>query len=244
MVFTLFVSCSLVLLRIGMLADLCPTEPAVDGDYIKDTLGMAFLSGRFDQTIQAVSAHNTNEGFGFTDPAATNSSALATYMHIYFPHASAQVIDHIANTLYPPIYDGSQPYKSPFARLNLLISEMMVSCNSRYLATGLGVARTYAYQFAVPPGFHMNDIPYTFYDGTLNGVVTDASMAMDLQRYITAFAAVGDPNGAREPKNGSSRFPLYGSQAELTNFNTSFTDVLKDPNDNPRCEWWQQGLFL
>lgn len=219
-------------------------EPTVDGDYVRDILGTAFLSGRFDKTVQAVSAHNTNEGFGFTDPAATNSSALETYMRIYFPHASAQVIDYVANTLYPPVYDGSQPYTSPSTRLNLLISEMMVSCNSRYLATGLGVARTYAYQFSVAPGYHMDDIPYTFYDGVLNGVVTNVSTAMELQRYIVAFAAVGDPNGAQAQQNGSSRFPTYGPHAELTNFNTSLIDVQGDPNDNPRCLWWQQGLFL
>lgn len=164
-------------------------------------------------------------------------------MRIYFPHASDEVIDHIANTLYPPIYDGSQPYTSPFDRINLLISEMMVSCNSRFLATGLGVNRTYNYQFAVQPGFHMDDIPYTFYDGLLNGAVKNATMAMDMQRYIVSFAARGDPNAVGATA-GRPHFPVYGRQADVTNFDTSFIDIEKDPNDNPRCAWWQRGLFL
>lgn len=217
-------------------------EPTVDGDYIKDVLGVAFLSGRFDHSIRAISAHNSNEGFNFTDPAATNSCALATYMHIYFPDASDSVVDFIANELYPPVYNGSQPWTTPFERLNVLISEMMVACNSRYLATGLDDT-TYNYQFSVPPGYHMNDIPYTFFDGTLNGAVTNQTMAADMQRYITAFAATGNPN-AFNIAAGLPTFPVYGQGATLLNFNTSFINTITDPYDNPRCDWWQKGLFL
>jgi cholinesterase len=200
------------------------------------------LEGNIDHSIRAISAHNSNEGFGFTDPAATNSSALVTYMHIYFPDASNDVIDYIANVLYPAVYDGSQPYTTPFERLNLLISEMMISCNSRYLATGLG-NRTWNYQFSVPPGFHMDDIPYTFFDGPLNGAVTNETLAIDMQRFITNFAVNGDPNVSAN-KTALPFFPAYGSEAELLNFNTSFIAPLTDPLDNPRCAWWQKGLFL
>lgn len=217
-------------------------EPNVDGGYIKDVLGVAFLTGRIDHSIRAISAHNTNEGFGFTDPAATNSSALATYMRIYFPHASEAVINFIAKKLYPPVYDGSYPWTTPFQRLNLLISEMMVSCNSRYLGTGLE-NKTYNYEYSVPPGHHMDDIPYTFFDGTLNGAVTNETMAMDLQRYLTAFAATGDPN-AFQKETELPNFPSYGSEAALLNFNTSFINHITDPLKNERCSWWQKGLFL
>jgi cholinesterase len=189
-----------------------------------------------------ISAHNSNEGFGFTDPAATNSSALKTYMRIYFPKATDDTINYIGDTLYPPVYDGSQPYTTPFERLDLLISEMMIACNSRYLATGLG-NRSFNYQFSVPPGFHMNDIPYTFYDGTLNGAVTNVTRAVDLQRYIAAFVATGDPNTFQK-LTGLPKFPIYGRDATLVNFNTSFINIIHDPNDNPRCSWWQKGRFL
>ncbi|KAF2101226.1 alpha/beta-hydrolase [Rhizodiscina lignyota] len=217
-------------------------QPNVDGDYVKDVLGVAYLTGRFDHSIRAISAHNSNEGFGFTDPAATNSSALATYMRIYFPHASDAVIDFISNKLYPPIYDGSQPWTTPFERLNLLISEMMIACNSRYLGTGLGNT-TYNYEYSVPPGFHMDDIPYTFFDGTLNGAVTNKTMAMDLQRYITAFAATGNPN-AFQKETALPTFARYGSEATLLNFNTSYISHITDPLKNDRCAWWQKGLLL
>lgn len=216
-------------------------EPCVDGDYIKDILGVAFLTGRIDHSIRAISAHNLNEGFAFTDPNATDSS-VDYYMRIYFPHASNRVINYISKNLYPPIYDGSQPYTTPFERLNLLISEMMISCNSRYLGTGLD-DKTYNYQFSVIPGHHMDDIPYTFYDGTLNGAVSNATMAMDLQRYITAFAATGNPN-AFQRKSGLPAFPRYGRNAKIMSFNTSQINVITDPERNRRCAWWQKGLFL
>lgn len=163
-------------------------------------------------------------------------------MRAYFPHASNQVINHIANTLYPPVYDGSQPYTSAFSRLDLVISEMMVSCNSRFLATGLGVGLTYAYQFSVPPGLHMDDIPYTFYDG-VSSSVSNATVATSMQRYIVSFAITGDPNAAVQP-DGLPSFPVYGPEGSLTNFNTTFIDVEGDPNNNPRCDWWQRGQFL
>jgi hypothetical protein len=163
-------------------------------------------------------------------------------MRIYFPEASDEIINYIGSDLYPPVYDGSQPYVTPFDRLNLLISEMMVACNSRYLGTGLG-NQSFNYQFSVPPGYHMNDIPYTFYDGALNGAVTNATMASDLQRYITAFVAAGDPN-AFQDSTMLPEFPVYGPEATLLNFNTSFINLIEDPYKNRRCAWWQRGLFL
>ena len=140
------------------------------------------------------------------------------------------------------MYDGSQAYATPFERLNLLISEMMISCNSRYLATGLGNV-TYNYQFSVPPGHHMDDIPYTFYDGTVNAAVENDTLALDMQSYITAFAATGNPNAFRKG-TGLPLFPMYGRENTLLNFNTTFISTITDPNKNGRCDWWQKGLFL
>jgi carboxylesterase type B len=235
---------------------------------------VSFLNGQFDPTISVISAHNSNEGFVFTDPAATNSSVLETYMQIYFPAADPSIITYISNTLYPPIYDGSQPYTTPFDRLDLLISEMMIACNSRYISTAKG-NNTYNYMFSVPPGHHRGDIPYTFWDanGTTNDPVANVTTALDMQRYITAFVATGDPN-AFQKETGLITFPKYGSEASVVNFNLTFVDVVVDPMKNsryaefsfighvlylplvlvrrknfadvvdPRCDWWQKGLYL
>jgi cholinesterase len=213
---------------------LTESEPTVDGTYVTNILGVSLLDGQFDPTISLISAHNSNEGFVFTDPAATNSSALETYMQIYFPTADPSIISYIYNTLYPPIYDGSQPYTTPFDRLDLLISEMMIACNSRYISTAKG-NDTYNYMFSVPPGHHRGDIPYTFWDAnsTTNDPVANVTTAFDMQRYITAFAATGDPN-AFQKQTGLPTFPKYESEANVVNFNLTFVDVVVDPMKNSR----------
>jgi cholinesterase len=195
---------------------------------------VSFLNGQFDPTISVISANNSNEGFVFTDPTATNSPALETYMEIYFPAADPSIITYISNTLYPPIYDGSQPYTTPFDRLDLLISETTIAWKSRYISTPKG-NNTYNYMFSVPPGHHRGDIPYTFWDanGTTNDPVANVTTALKMQRYITAFVATGDPN-AFQKETGLITFQKYGSEASVVNFNLTFVDVGMDPMKNSR----------
>ena len=121
---------------------------------------------------------------------------------------------------------------------------MMIACNSRYISTALG-NKTYNYLFSVPPGHHRQDIPYTFFDanGTANDPVQNATLAADMQRYITAFAATGDPN-AFQKTTGLPTFPVYGSEAMALNFNLTEINTVVDPTKNPRCDWWQKGLYL
>ena len=104
---------------------------------------------------------------------------------------------------------------------------------------------TYNYLFSVPPGHHRDDIPYTFFDatGTANDPVKNATLAVDMQRYITAFVATGDPNAFQGATQLPS-FPLYGSDAVVLNFNLSDISTTVDPMMNPRCDWWQLGLYL
>jgi len=63
--------------------------------------------------------------------------------------------------------------------------------------------------------------------------VANATTALDMQRYITAFAATGDPN-AFQKQTGLPTFPKYGSDAKIMNFNQTFVDVIVDPLRNPR----------
>lgn len=99
--------------------------------------------------------------------------------------------------------------------------------------------------FSVPPGHHRGDIPYTFWDstGTTNDPVLNATLAEDMQRYITTFAATGDPNAFHD-ETGLPTFPKYGSEATVLNLNQTFIDVVVDPMKNWRCDWWQRGLYL
>ncbi|KAE8452254.1 hypothetical protein EG329_000954 [Mollisiaceae sp. DMI_Dod_QoI] len=206
-------------------------QPTVDGNYITDILSRSLLRGEFDPTIRVLAAHNSDEGYGFTDPTANNSS-LSTYMSIYFPNASPSIISYISSTLYPPIYNGTYPYTTPFKRLDLAISEMMISCYPRYISTAKQ-NQTWDYLFSVPPGTHGIDIPYTFFDGEVNAPVKNDTLAMLIQRYLVAFVAGGDPN-AFARKNGLGTFPIYGEEARMLNFNESFVGVREDLGKNAR----------
>lgn len=63
--------------------------------------------------------------------------------------------------------------------------------------------------------------------------MANVTTAFDMQRYITAFAATGDPN-AFQKQTGLPTFPKYGSEANIVNFNLTFVDVVVDPMKNSR----------
>ena len=109
------------------------------------------------------------------------------------------------------------------------------TCNTFYLDKAYG-NQTYSYLFAVPPGYHGQDIPYTYYNGPNSDVVTPIAIA--LQEYLTAFAETGTPNEAGVPF-----FPLYGSGATVQVLNITGISQAMDPAANYRCDWWQKGLY-
>jgi len=111
---------------------------------------------------------------------------------------------------------------------------MIIACNSSYISTPKG-NNTYNYMFSVPPGHHRGDIPYTFWDanGATNDPVANLTTALDMQRYITASVATGDPNVSQK-ETGLITFPKYGSEASVVNFNLTFVDAVVDPMKNSR----------
>jgi hypothetical protein len=53
---------------------------------------------------------NAHETLYFTDPASTNNSAFESGISIAFPDIQGQIVNCIAQDLYPPIFNGSYPY--------------------------------------------------------------------------------------------------------------------------------------
>ena len=128
---------------------------------------------------------------------------------------------------------SSQPEIRPFARKHANLHR----CNTYYLDRAYH-NQTFAYQFSIPPGLHGQDIPYTFFNGANNIVVSD-STAVALQEYITSFAIKGAPSGPSLPS-----FPLYGNDSEIQDLNVTSITQIKDPVANARCLWWQKALYL
>ncbi|KAI9834035.1 MAG: hypothetical protein M1819_003320 [Sarea resinae] len=211
--------------------------PSPDGSFVPDLPGNLLLQGSYDHQLVVLAAHNSNEGNRYTDPKATNDTAFTEYMQLYFPQANPAVISYLSETLYPPIYNGSLPYTTPFGRLDLAISEFTFTCNTNFLARAFN-NQTHNYLFSIPPGNHTEDVPYTYFDGP-NAAVLNDTVATTLQSYITTFVSTGDPNRA-----GLPTFPIYGSQATVLNLNQTFIDEITDPVANPRCLWWQKALYF
>jgi hypothetical protein len=86
-----------------------------------------------------------------------SNQALEAYIAQSYPGFPQPLLDYVANVLYPPKYDGSQPYNSSIERTILFVTETAFVCNTNWLNKAFG-NKTYAYQFAVPPGWHGDDV--------------------------------------------------------------------------------------
>jgi len=207
--------------------------PAVDGVFAPQLPGQLLARGQFSKNVRVMVGHNANEGILFTPPVLNLSNVVfREQIEGAFPTTAAwpSVIDYIENELYP-IGD----YSDNIARASQLIAESTFTCNTFYLDKAFN-NQTYSYLFAVPPGTHGEDIPYTFYNGGTAGIMQTVSF--ELQDYITGFAMRGFPNEVGVPY-----FPQYGSNASIQVLNVTGVSQIMDPTANQRCNWWQQALY-
>lgn len=210
--------------------------PVVDGIFVPALPGKLLLQGNFAKNLKIMVGHNADEGVYFTDPRDLNDTALIATLVTNYPTIPVSAIEYITQVLYPPVFDGTYPYTSQIQRAILITSESVFTCNTNYLDRAYG-DNTYSYQFSVPPALHGQDVAYTYYNGP-NTAVLNATVAMDLQKYITSFAENGVP-----AESGIPSFPLYGSGSTILNLNATFIDTIMDPNANARCLWWQKALY-
>lgn len=213
--------------------------PAVDGLFVPALPGELLLHGQFDSSVDLLIGHNANEALLFTPPSVTNNSAFHTYLTTILPSVSDAALDYIENVLYPPIFNGSFEYTSPFARLSLLIAESTFTCNTRYLDLAYD-NRTYSYDFTIPPALHGQDIAYTFFNGEPR---INATIAVMFQSYITNFVETGNPNG--DCVNGRLPFfPRYGENSTTLSIDAlGDGKIQRDELASGRCEWWQKALY-
>jgi len=216
--------------------------PVVDGLFAPQQPAQLLAQGRFDKDVKIMVGHNSNEGTLFTPPSIRSDDALVTQLRSAFPYAPQQSIDYITKTLYPSVFDGSYPYTNQYTRGSLIISEAVFTCNTYFLSTAYG-NKTYSYLFAVPPGFHGQDIQYTYYTGGAVSPsplgVQNRTVALALQQYIASFAEDGRPEAA----NGIPQFNMYGPNASVQRLNVTGIDQVRDSNANSRCDWWQKALY-
>ncbi|RDW57034.1 hypothetical protein BP6252_13906 [Coleophoma cylindrospora] len=220
-----------------------PFGPAVDGDLVPALPGVLLLEGKFDQSIKVMVGHNEDEGRIFTSPTITTDVALASFLRSQLPAAQPAVLAYIQDVLYPPLYNGSLPYTTEFGRADLITSEFLVTCNTRFLDLAYN-NETFAYFYTIPAGLHAEDLAYTFFNGDTStsdegGPPVNASIAVQFQKFLTNFAMTGDPNG-----RGVMHFPVYGPTARVLDIDIG--DLGHSEMDsvvNNRCLWWQQAFY-
>lgn len=216
--------------------------PGVDGSFVPASPAQLLLHGQFDKSVTVMTGYNSDEGFLFTDPHVTSDAAFADLIYTSYPDIDASTTEYLTKTLYPAVFDGTQPYRTQYDRASLLSGESAIVCNTYYLHNAFG-NNTFGYEFAVFPGIHGQDLNYTFYHGP-NPTVTDPGVAMALQEYIVNFAVDGRPGKAGGASSMFPDFPLYGSEAQILSFvNGSDIYVTTDRAANARCAWWQKALY-
>ncbi|KAK5113500.1 hypothetical protein LTR62_003369 [Meristemomyces frigidus] len=217
--------------------------PVVDGDFVPALPGELLARGQFDKSLRVMVGHNADEGLLFTSPFIQNNSDYAALIAEELPTIRAwpAVLDYVVNTLYPPIFDGSQAmgYRNQIGRAAATVSELIFTCNTFYLDEAYN-NNTYSYFFSIFPALHGMDIPYTYYNGLGSSVTNaaEANVAIALQEYITHFAETGNPN-----EQGVPYFRMYGQNATVQDLNITGLSQIRDPTANARCDFWQKALY-
>jgi cholinesterase len=212
--------------------------PAVDGTFAPALPGSLLSQGSFDKSIKLMTAFNADETLYFTNPSSTNNSVFVSGLEQSFPDISSSMVDFVSSTLYPQIFDGSEPYQSYFDRQKLSLADAAFTCNTYYLQKAFrGLSNTYGYRFSVPPAYHGEDVPYTYFNGPSASVV-NTTIALAMQKYLMSFALNGQPNSQAEIP-----IPVYGEQNQILDLNIMGIKSIGDPNANVRCDWWQKALY-
>lgn len=215
--------------------------PVVDGNFVPLQPGQLLAQGRFDKDVRVMVGHNADEGAYFTPPYINTTERIKQQLETTFENMPTSSVDYIIDTLYPAVFDGSYPYTDNYTRASLIVSEAIFTCNTNYLSTGFN-NKTYSYLFAVPPAYHSLDVAFTYYDGgAISPIplqVTNRTIAIALQEFITSFAENGVPEA-----EGIRRFNMYGPDANVLELNVTSIDEVRDSNASNRCKWWQLALY-
>ncbi|KAF1991501.1 carboxylesterase family protein [Aulographum hederae CBS 113979] len=226
--------------------------PTVDGVFVPDTPSRLLAAGKFDRNVEVMVGHNGDEGLYFADPFIRTESNLTDFLTLNFPTAPMDVLDFITTSLYPPDYSGRYGYLDIFSRVNLLISELLFTCNNVYLATSKPGNETYSYLFNVSTALHGQDIAYTFFTPATSNLSDDdygspiiPKIVDVLQDYIVSFTVSGEPASKVE---GIPDLLLYGNNATTQviqgNGSTGIWSVFRQSEleMTGRCAWWALGL--
>ncbi|CAG9984033.1 unnamed protein product [Clonostachys byssicola] len=205
-----------------------------DSKTAPDSLYRSFKNGAFDKSVRLLAAHNSFEGSFFFNPKVKTEEQLDSWIQNSLPGYTKKDRDHLIKDLYP--FDPSLGDVAQGSSQRAIWGDAIFDCTFLTAHEAFG-GNSYAYLFDVSPGFHTQDLKYTF-----NDPATPAfrPIAQDiLQRAIASFTINGEPvtksNGTYEA------FPTWGSEKSLIRIEGDSLSVRTSVVNETRCAWWQSG---
>ncbi|KAL3429917.1 Alpha/Beta hydrolase protein [Aspergillus tetrazonus] len=166
-------------------------EPVINGDtgYLPGPPGVLLQEGLFYLSVQLMVSYNLNKGISFASPIVTDSSTFKAFITDLFLEGLLSTVDRIATTLYlQPTPNGAADVNSTAAyatqpeRVAAAYGDLVIRCNAMHLLNAYPW-NSYA-RVSVPPGWHSNDEPYTFYEAD------SSSSSKLIQRWLRHCRAI------------------------------------------------------
>uniref|UniRef100_A0A0B7KKN8 Carboxylic ester hydrolase n=1 Tax=Bionectria ochroleuca TaxID=29856 RepID=A0A0B7KKN8_BIOOC len=204
-------------------------RPIVDSDTSFGPVIKSLGQGRFDKSVKVMAAHNIFEGGFFFDPQVKTDGDFDEWLKRSFPGLDGGRRKELMESVYPAVYDGSLGYVDMNTRQMSVWGESSIDCAFNAIAKATKDT-SYAYEFGVSPGFHIQDLSFTF--GTTATAARPSQKS--LQLAIASFVLKGVP-----VLEGGKEFPVFGEEGLLVNI-TAAGAVPSVPNNinQTRCEWW------
>lgn len=221
--------------------------PTVGDVFVPSLPDILLAKGRHATNLKSmVVAHNTFEGFLFTNPAVQNASAFDTYVNTtLLPAIGSQAYEKLLD-LYPAQFDNATGlgYNDSISRLATVGGDFFINCNANALAKAFPNT-THALLVAEGAGLHGADTNYVFFNGAPAKNEFDlgqinSTVATTMQDWLIRYVVTGSPNVA-----GTPSLPLYepGRTMALAS-NAGLGTNVTDPAQQARCDFWQQGTWL
>ncbi|KAG8529268.1 uncharacterized protein KY384_005903 [Bacidia gigantensis] len=211
--------------------------PVVDDDVLLDYPTRLLKEGKYFKNVTMIAAHNFNEGRHFANQSVSTDADFDNWAYQLFL-STPNVAEKVIKEVYPPLYDGSLPYKNPLERLELCTMELSVACSTNAIGV-VPELQSRNYLFSIDPGTHAQDLAYTYYPtGATPGFYP--AIAEGLQEYLTHYILTGDLSH----KMDLPAWPLYSTHAHVLNITEAGFSQAKDPAANNRCQYWNSVPYF
>lgn len=210
--------------------------PTVDGDFIPDLVPRLYSRGKYVEGLRFITSDNRNEMRFLGNQSIKTNADFDNWVHVNFPSTPKNIQQEIIEKIYPPVYDGSLPYKTPQQRSDLAGKEYLISCNTVSIAEAYK-NRTHNYFFDIPPAIHAQDLAYTYNPNDPTPGFYP-KVAVTLQKYLTNFVLTGNPN-----KKGLPKWPIYGKKAAVIAFTKTGVEQSTSDAANSRCAFWNRADY-